>query len=126
MGKSDGTPSRSVYVRNAKTKSGYMTDPKKDANSKQNLKASAKLNKDRSKFGNSVEDVMMTLDHETVKKIDNSDEKRFTLPNSPKNINVVVETARRSSDAHGAVIESLKIKNGIKKVSSSNAMEVLE
>ena len=126
MGKQTANPiSRSIYPRNAKTKSGYMTDPTKNATSKSNLKAMAKFDKHR-KFGNSVQDVMLTLDHEEVKRVDNSDETRFTLPNSPHNLNVVVETAKRSNNAHNAVVKSLQAKNGIKKVSSSTAMEVLE
>jgi len=127
MGKQQVNPiSRSIYPRNAKTKSGYMTDPSKNATSKKNLKTSAKFNKHR-KFGNSsTVDVMLTLDREDIKKIDNSDETRFTLPNSPNNVNVVAATARRSSDAHSEVVKSLKAKNGLKKISSSSAMEVLE
>jgi hypothetical protein len=127
MGKQTANPiSRSIYPRNAKAKSGYMTDPSKNATSRQNLKASSKFNKHR-KFGSSVvTDVMLTLDREEVRSIDNSDETRFTLPNSPNNVNVVVEAARRSSNAHNEVIKTLKAKSGIKRVSSSGVMDVVE
>ena len=126
MGKERAAPiSRSIYPRNAKTKSGYMTDPNKSATSKKQLKDSAKFNKHRD-FGKSVPDVMLTLDKEQIKEIDNSNETRFTLPNSPNNVNVAVETARRSSNAHKEVIDTIKKKNGLKKVSSSTAMEIIE
>ena len=124
MGKQGGAPpSRSIYPRNAKSKSGYMNDPSKNATSRSNLKNINKSDRNKSISGGRKEDVMMLLDHEKALKIDNSSETRFTLPSSPNNVNVVVETARRQAAAHDKVIRNLNNKNGI--MDTRSEMELL-
>ena len=106
-----GNMSRSVYPRNAKSKSGYMTDPSKDATSREQLKNGAKFNKLRKV--SSKTDIAATiadLPRETLPTvaIPASNESRFTLPNSPTNVNLAAEVTKRQVEKHNQLMRDLK------------------
>lgn len=102
--------SRSIYHRNAKARSGLMTNPKDYGKQRKTAKFPGRSGQYRP--SKTLADGL-----ETLKMIDATDkpapvlnnvaETRFTIPNSPNNVNIVLEVAKRQTEAHAQVMKKL-------------------
>ena len=103
--------SRSMFTRNAKTKSGLMTNPKNY--SKQRKENNPRSTKTYGNARHSDATTMTTIYASgSPMSIDmnTSGETRFTLPCNQKNVNIEVETARRQMQIHHQVMKCISPK----------------
>jgi len=115
--------SRSIYPRNAKTRSGLMTNPKDNSNRRTNdtnLKFDKKRHLTLKPMSNNALTELEVMEEQATKKLLNKKENRFTLPaSSPNNVNVIVSTIQRQRSNHNELMKTLSHKE------SSGDMEIL-
>ena len=102
--------SRSIYPRNARAKSGKMTNASDGGRKKYDPVKNEKKNHVKSKPSavNVLTDLEI-MEEQVIKKMKtlNAAENRFTIPSSPNNVNVVVSTIRRQRSAHSEVMKNI-------------------
>lgn len=114
--------SRSVYHRNAKAKSGLMTNPKDYGKQRKERINNRKIASQRTTktLSDGLQSLKM-VDTEKPSPPPLSNETRFTIPNSPNNVNIVVAHAKRAQDVHSQVMKKL---NKADKKATEEAEEV--